>query len=1170
MGYRRLIFLGVLCAICLVASSGWIYYLHSQWSSPERLITRAALAIQDNDLGRAQVLIRNAIKQAPDNVEARVQIANVLNALSKERRVGDVPAAVEQIAHAATLKPDDLELQTRLFFGWHRLGRKEVALATARKVVELGGENAIVLMYVVDADLEYGQLESAGKLLDRLSQIIPDNSPAVIVRRLRLMEASGDDAELESLCESLVVRLHSATGSELAAVRPEVLGMAPSVMVRYVQHAPDRQLASRSAQVIGLIRRLLVARPETENQWPLVRLAERLVDVSVQTPAIDPGERQKVLDAFVKTGKWLLNTDHYPRYLSPQFTVLLYHSAMVARDPEFAVSILPRIMEHRGDSKPWKPTDEQRDALIAYHLTAMAHVIGTDADAGAREGVNGLQKFASAASMANLFQALLAAHDGETDQARVQLAKAEQDTGIDRQLILAVRCRCDIQAANWNELADTIEQLEQTEVDERQKALLQAILGPPEKRRLTHTMALLESGRVEEADRVLKSLDGTEYSALGQLVRILHELQQGRIVGAKKLLDAAREASADRTEFVIADVAIAAAGGGSTAVAARLVAHLVREPENERVRLLLARWSQATGRIDDALTQYRQLIQNQPERLQPWVMAALLLQTTARQDELNSLLQQMSETPEVSVHAVRLRRQMASFGVRLRQNGSDFQQAVEAVDLLHEDASQSSADWKLMAIALRAISGDSPFHLISRLEFALDTDEVDPAAEQAILDRLEGGMLFALSDIAESDAVDMEQRIIELVETYPSQPGPRIAAIVYFANRNDVTAAWKHVQTLAVIDPASGRAQYWFARLPALLFRIDEAADQVAASLKLVDRPDTRLLGARIELFRDQPQRAIEHLNRLPKTRINQAGSVLLRFTALRRLDRHDHAANVLTELLRREPQHIPIWIRLSEHCEQEYGGESAIRVMNTALSQHAHDTGLRLRLLTLLVRHDHMDQARTLARQLAETPDHPESALSLAMTFLESGAIDAGEAWLQEAGGQATSPFLYAMTIYQQGKARSDRTLIERAGTLLEQQAQERPDSIPVLNNLAWILAVDLDHPEVALPIVERMLTLAGHPGLDPTFVDTVAEVFSANGRVDDALALVRRTVLRFPEDGVLRYHSGVLQLAAARTVAQVKPALRDLTLARRWTHLSPRRDARVTALLEQYGTTP
>jgi Flp pilus assembly protein TadD len=168
MGNRRVIFLGVLCAICLAASSGWIYYLHSQWSTPERLILRAAKAVQDDDLGRASVLIRNAIRLDPDNAEARIQIANILNRLSDERRAGDVPAAVEQIAHAAKLKPDDLELQTRLFYGWHRLGRRDAATTTARRLTELKSADLIAWMYVIDDELDQGYLESAGRLIDRL------------------------------------------------------------------------------------------------------------------------------------------------------------------------------------------------------------------------------------------------------------------------------------------------------------------------------------------------------------------------------------------------------------------------------------------------------------------------------------------------------------------------------------------------------------------------------------------------------------------------------------------------------------------------------------------------------------------------------------------------------------------------------------------------------------------------------------------------------------------------------------------------------------------------------------------------------------------------------------------------------------------------------------------
>ena len=88
-----------------------------------------------------------------------------------------------------------------------------------------------------------------------------------------------------------------------------------------------------------------------------------------------------------------------------------------------------------------------------------------------------------------------------------------------------------------------------------------------------------------------------------------------------------------------------------------------------------------------------------------------------------------------------------------------------------------------MVTALLAVSGKRPRHVVSQLEFALAADKADPAADEAILDRLESGMLLALINIAETDAADMEQRIVELVEKYPTQAGPRIAAIVYFAPR---------------------------------------------------------------------------------------------------------------------------------------------------------------------------------------------------------------------------------------------------------------------------------------------------------------------------------------------------------------------------------------------------
>jgi len=1166
---RRLVVIATLCVLCVAGAGTCLTYRYRQWSSPEALIVRAARAVKNDDLGTAQILIRNAIRLDPDNVEARIQIANILNRLSDEHVVGDVPAAVEQIAHAAKLQPDDLELQTRLFYGWHRLGRRDAATTTARRLADLESADPIALMYVIDDELDQGHLESAGRLINRLEQAVTDQSIAFIARRLRLLELTNDEESLQAQCELFAQRLIETRDSDLAKVGTSVIAMFPSISTRYLDKSPDGELAPRSTAVIRLIRRLLGIRPENENLLPLVNLAERIVAVNVSRQDNDPVAVRNLHAEFVETGRWLIGSKHYPRYLSSAFALLLYHSAAVVESPDFAVLILPALIAERDGAQSWAPTAEQQDGLIAYHATALSRVLGTDTEDAARDGLQQLHAHESTMSTALLLSALLAAHDGDTELAREHLDAAAKDDRIDPHLILALRCQCDIRTKDWKPVADALASLDGKEIDLRQAELLRALLGPPEQRRLTRLTALLELNQFAAADELLQTLVGSDVYASGHLIRIVYELRKGDLVEAQARLNAARVDDPDATAFVIADVAIAAAAGRRNEIESRMVDHLIRRPEDLRVRMLLARWYQATGRTGDAVTQYSDMTQLRPGLLHAWVMAALLLHTSDQQQELDALIKGMAGTPEVAEYADRLRQQITSFAIRMRRNKSDSKLALEAVELLQVDSSQSVRDWRLLNVAVRASQADGGPGVLAQMQYLLTTGG-DREAGENVLDRLEGGMLAALSDIADSDAADMQRRISELVGKHPDQPGPHIAAIVYFANRDDVPNAWKHAQALARIDPISGRAQYWFARLLAVSYRIDEAVEQLNASLQRADRPDARLFGVRLELFRDQPEQALEHLDRLPGPLSSQFAPVVLRFETLRRLEQHDRAADVLTEFLQREPQHISLWLRLAEHYDRESGGDQAIRLVSTALQQHPQHSGLRSKLLGLLVRHDRLDQAETLARQLAETPDHPETPLSLALAFLTAGEVDAGTAWLNRVDVASANPFQYAMAVYQQGQAGNDRALIERAGSLLEQLASQSPDSLPVLNNLAWLLAVDLGRPDVALPIVERIVALSDVGDVDPNFVDTIAEVLVANDRAADALSIVRKSVLQHPADGVLRYHSGVLQLTLARNQVQIKPALQDLAMARRLTRLSVRRDAYVASALERYGKAP
>ncbi|MDA0283562.1 MAG: hypothetical protein O3B86_09430, partial [Planctomycetota bacterium] len=111
-----------------------VYVLYRDLSNPARLIAQTSQAISEQNPGRAEVLIRNVISQEPADVATRIVIADMLNIIARMRGQRSSPAAVEQLSYAAKLAPKNVEIQGRLFAVWHRLGRKEAALETARTI----------------------------------------------------------------------------------------------------------------------------------------------------------------------------------------------------------------------------------------------------------------------------------------------------------------------------------------------------------------------------------------------------------------------------------------------------------------------------------------------------------------------------------------------------------------------------------------------------------------------------------------------------------------------------------------------------------------------------------------------------------------------------------------------------------------------------------------------------------------------------------------------------------------------------------------------------------------------------------------------------------------------------------------------------------------------------
>lgn len=167
--------------------------------------------------------------------------------------------------------------------------------------------------------------------------------------------------------------------------------------------------------------------------------------------------------------------------------------------------------------------------------------------------------------------------------------------------------------------------------------------------------------------------------------------------------------------------------------------------------------------------------------------------------------------------------------------------------------------------------------------------------------------------------------------------------------------------------------------------------------------------------------------------------------------------------------------------------------------------------------------------------------------------------------GNRITSlPLIEAAFLQERGVATSQRPLLEESKRQYERILKQSPGHVSAMNNLAWLLLRHLNQPAGAATLVSTLRTKVPARNASPAVLDTIAETMRLTGRSDEALKFVTDSLLRHPDEAILRFHYGVLLIEqAGNDGTQRKQGRRELERAKLIGGLSKERSNELTRRL-------
>ena len=1099
-------------------------------------------ALKKEDWTSAEIHLKNVIAIAPEDVAARVALADVSVKLAdqgKEKPLDvDPPAAMEQLIEVSRLDPTNRTVRERLLRNYLRGERADAAAAMARELTELGSTNGDVLFLVANAALTEKNWADADKAIERFGEKVSRTAPMYLSLKLRLLEGQDDRKGLDEFLGLALRQLLQVAEPGRRPLSSNERRAVGAVLLAAIRHSPRESAEQRFISSLSILERIATGDKEQTTRTELVGIAARLLAVLdathtqpiAATKTNDPtGTRREALQKLLRFAEPILKAG----VATPLIYEQLARAASQLHDDVRALSLLQAgIKQHRE-----LPEDRQREVL-GLQWQAAVRLVMQRRFAEATQHIEPLLKQPETASIGHLLAGVLALEEGRLEVAQQHLSKGSDRDGV---LVTVLQLRIHLAARQWEPALEMLNKLaaKWDNLSPIEARWLTETQGTREQFELKQAMCLIALNKPEQARPILQRLDAGPLQSKARLLRVIDLTRSQQRKEAWDLLRSARRDAPANFELLLAEFNLLLQDGAMDGATRLLAGHVQRQPRDLSARLLWARWLSQRDDLPGALRELAEARQQAPDAEAPYLLEADLLMAAGRGDELKKLLSTMQARPALSKLVP-----LVQAHWNLRRAG--LSEAADALQQVDPELQRRPA-FAITAAAVALGQKDAPL-AIDQFSDLLEFTTARPALRNGFLKAFQAAMQTA-------DSKTMNARVEDLLAKHPNEPVVLLASAEMATRRGETSIAMQRIDRLEKVDPIPGRAAYTRARLLLVMGRLDDSLAEVQRVIKTMPgHAPARLLAAQLEFSRRKYPRTLEYLKGLPSPFADGIEVVLLRAESLAKLNRAAEARPLLEELIKQQPQRLQPYFVLASHFETSGKTTLAIETINRALATSPQQPQLQESLLRLQLRAGDAAAAAESARRFAGSSPKETECLRISKVFLAVPNFELASSWLQRARKEAKEKpstellFQEAVLLQQQGAQTKKSELLAEARRKYSALLKQSPDHVPALNNLAWLLVADLNQSAEAFAVAEQLRAEIPPERLGADILDTLAEVYRRSGHQREALDLLKESLTRFPNSGILHYQHAAALVASSNKGQPSELARQELALAKQW----------------------